>query len=62
MGISRSSFALPAGYDGTTNEWEDYSRYMNPEGVEMSAVSLCAYLFMFLRVIVCMLYLHPIQS
>ena len=25
------------GYDGTTNEWEDYSRYMNPEGVEMSA-------------------------
>ena len=25
------------GYDGTTNEWEDYSRYMNLEGVEMSA-------------------------
>ena len=23
------------GYDGTTNEWEDYSRYMNLEGVEI---------------------------
>lgn len=24
------------GYDGTTNEWDDYSRYVNPDGVEMS--------------------------
>lgn len=23
------------GYDGTCNEWDDYSRYMNQEGVEM---------------------------
>ncbi|KAA8542954.1 hypothetical protein F0562_024106 [Nyssa sinensis] len=23
------------GYDGTTNEWDDYSRYLNPDGVEM---------------------------
>ncbi|XP_059628738.1 YTH domain-containing protein ECT2-like [Cornus florida] len=23
------------GYDGTANEWDDYSRYLNPEGVEM---------------------------
>jgi len=23
------------GYDGTGNEWDDYSRYMNPDGVEM---------------------------
>lgn len=29
------------GYDGTGNDWgEDYSRYMNPDGVEMSQVSL----------------------
>ncbi|KAK9072533.1 hypothetical protein SSX86_008967 [Deinandra increscens subsp. villosa] len=24
------------GYDGTTNDWNDYSRYVNPEGVDMS--------------------------
>ncbi|XP_076884897.1 YTH domain-containing protein ECT4-like [Bidens hawaiensis] len=24
------------GYDGTTNGWEDYSRYLNPEGVDTS--------------------------
>uniref|UniRef100_A0A5B6YZK1 YTH domain-containing family protein n=1 Tax=Davidia involucrata TaxID=16924 RepID=A0A5B6YZK1_DAVIN len=23
------------GYDGTTNEWDDYPRYLNPDGVEM---------------------------
>ncbi|XP_031475415.1 YTH domain-containing protein ECT2-like [Nymphaea colorata] len=23
------------GYDGSMNEWEDYSRYVNPDGVEM---------------------------
>ncbi|KAK9273434.1 hypothetical protein L1049_018244 [Liquidambar formosana] len=23
------------GYDGTTNEWEEYPRYVNPDGVEM---------------------------
>ena len=47
--ITRASFVFPVGYDGTTNEWEDYSRYMNPEGVEMPAVSFCAYSFMLLR-------------
>ncbi|XP_024025678.1 uncharacterized protein LOC21388556 isoform X1 [Morus notabilis] len=25
------------GYDGTGNEWDDYSRYMNPDGVEMTS-------------------------
>ncbi|KAJ7955452.1 evolutionarily conserved C-terminal region 2 [Quillaja saponaria] len=25
------------GYDGTGNEWDDYSRYMSPEGVEMTS-------------------------
>ncbi|KAM1995080.1 hypothetical protein ACFX15_028175 [Malus domestica] len=25
------------GYDGTGNEWDDYSRYVNPEGVEMTS-------------------------
>ncbi|XP_061363474.1 YTH domain-containing protein ECT4-like isoform X2 [Gastrolobium bilobum] len=25
------------GYDGTGNEWDDYSRYVNPEGVDMSS-------------------------
>ncbi|XP_043692095.1 YTH domain-containing protein ECT2-like [Telopea speciosissima] len=24
------------GYDGPINEWDDYSRYVNPDGVEMS--------------------------
>ncbi|XP_009799895.1 YTH domain-containing protein ECT4 isoform X2 [Nicotiana sylvestris] len=24
------------GYDGSGNEWEDYTRYVNPEGVEMT--------------------------
>ncbi|KAI3791252.1 hypothetical protein L2E82_04956 [Cichorium intybus] len=24
------------GYDGTTNDWDDYSRYLNPDGVDMS--------------------------
>ncbi|KAL0436760.1 UNVERIFIED_CONTAM: YTH domain-containing protein ECT2 [Sesamum radiatum] len=24
------------GYDGTTNEWEDYTRYVNQDGVEMT--------------------------
>ncbi|KAF8398599.1 hypothetical protein HHK36_017530 [Tetracentron sinense] len=24
------------GYDGSVNEWEDYARYVNPDGVEMS--------------------------
>lgn len=24
------------GYDGTTNDWDDYSRYLTPEGVDMS--------------------------
>ncbi|XP_024985182.1 YTH domain-containing family protein 2-like [Cynara cardunculus var. scolymus] len=24
------------GYDGTTNDWDDYSRYVNPDGVDMS--------------------------
>ncbi|KAI3791251.1 hypothetical protein L2E82_04955 [Cichorium intybus] len=23
-------------YDGTTNDWDDYSRYMNPDGVDLS--------------------------
>lgn len=27
------------GYDGTCNEWDDYSRYMNQDGVEMPPVS-----------------------
>lgn len=25
------------GYDGTGNEWDDYSRYLNPDGVEMTS-------------------------
>ncbi|XP_023741916.1 YTH domain-containing protein ECT4 [Lactuca sativa] len=24
------------GYDGTTNDWDDYSRYVNPDGVDLS--------------------------
>ncbi|KAL8099411.1 YTH domain-containing protein ECT4 [Apium graveolens] len=24
------------GYDGTANDWDDYSRYMNPDGVDMT--------------------------
>ena len=28
------------GYDGTTNEWEDYFRYMNSEGVKDTCWSL----------------------
>lgn len=28
-----------AGYDGTGNDWEDYPRYVNPDGVEMNSVS-----------------------
>ncbi|KAJ9555412.1 hypothetical protein OSB04_010026 [Centaurea solstitialis] len=32
------------GYDGTTNDWEDYSRYINPEGVDMSHVRLISVL------------------
>lgn len=45
------SLYLPAfkscvGYDGTGNEWgEDYSRYLNPEGVDMTSVS-CAFSLM----------------
>ncbi|CAN4123256.1 unnamed protein product [Withania somnifera] len=29
------SAAYYYGYDGSGNEWEDYSRYVNPDGVEM---------------------------
>ncbi|XP_060197383.1 YTH domain-containing protein ECT2-like [Lycium barbarum] len=29
------STAYYYGYDGSGNEWEDYSRYVNPDGVEM---------------------------
>ncbi|KAF1888057.1 hypothetical protein Lal_00024069 [Lupinus albus] len=25
------------GYNGTSNEWEDYSRYLNPEGVDVTS-------------------------
>lgn len=32
--------APSVGYDGTGNDWEDYARYMNAEGVEMPHVSL----------------------
>ncbi|XP_019463716.1 PREDICTED: YTH domain-containing family protein 1-like [Lupinus angustifolius] len=36
-----SGYPSPAyyysGYDGTGNEWEDYSRFMNPEGVDMTS-------------------------
>ena len=34
------------GYDGTTNDWDDYSRYINPDGVDMSHVKL---LFFFIN-------------
>ncbi|XP_059281714.1 YTH domain-containing protein ECT4 isoform X2 [Lycium ferocissimum] len=36
-----NNYASPAyyyGYDASANEWEDYSRYMNPDGVEMPGV------------------------
>lgn len=29
-----------AGYDGSGNEWDDYSRYVNPDGVEITSVSI----------------------
>lgn len=32
------------GYDATGNEWDDYSRYVNPEGVDMSSVSFFLFL------------------
>lgn len=35
-----SLHAPSVGYDGTGNDWEDYARYMNAEGVEMPHVSL----------------------
>lgn len=35
------------GYGGTGNEWEEYSRYLNPEGVEMPAVSISVFIFGF---------------
>lgn len=28
------------GYDGAGNEWDDYSRYVNSDGVEMPSVSI----------------------
>nr|XP_016509614.1 PREDICTED: uncharacterized protein LOC107827063 isoform X2 [Nicotiana tabacum] len=36
-----STAAYYYGYDASGNEWEDYSRYLNPDGVEM-AVSYSA--------------------
>lgn len=33
------SHFFPA-YGGTGNEWEEYSRYLNPEGLEMPPVSI----------------------
>ncbi|KAJ8574027.1 hypothetical protein K7X08_010538 [Anisodus acutangulus] len=35
---SYPSTAYYYGYDPSANEWEDYSRYMNPDGVEMPGV------------------------
>lgn len=35
------------GYDGTGNEWDDYSRYVN-DGVEMPSVSCALSLVIFL--------------
>ncbi|KAL1565700.1 evolutionarily conserved C-terminal region 2 [Salvia divinorum] len=36
-----SGYASPAyyftGYDGSANEWEDYNRYVNPDGVDMTS-------------------------
>jgi len=31
-----ASYYFGGGYDGTGNEWDDYSRYMNPDGVDMA--------------------------
>lgn len=28
-----------AGYEGIANEWDEYSRYVNQDGVEMASVS-----------------------
>lgn len=28
-----------AGFDGTGNEWDEYSQYLNPDGVDMTSVS-----------------------
>ncbi|KAK9290085.1 hypothetical protein L1049_008249 [Liquidambar formosana] len=36
------------GYDGQGNEWEDYSRYVNPDGVEMPHVSSLYFMYPFL--------------
>lgn len=30
---------LYVGYDGSANEWEDYSRYVNQEGLDVTPVS-----------------------
>lgn len=32
------------GFDGTANDWDDYSRYTNSDGVEMTSVSFCFYI------------------
>lgn len=31
-----------AGYNGTGNEWDEYPRYTNSDGVEMASVSVYA--------------------
>lgn len=39
--LAQAEFVLfIAGYDGTGNEWDEYSRYVNSEGVEMTSVSI----------------------
>lgn len=32
-------FAKLPGYDGSVSEWDDYPRYVNPDGVEITPVS-----------------------
>lgn len=43
--LAQAEFVLfIAGYDGTGNEWDDYSRYVNSEGVEMTSASIFTFL------------------
>lgn len=45
--LTRPIAHLFLGYGGTGNEWEEYSRYINPEGVEMPPVSISVHIFVF---------------
>ena len=41
-----------AGFDGTGNEWDEYSQYVNPDGVDMTSVSLSFFQVVIILVVI----------